>query len=157
MLNLDLEFVRRVTVPTVSGAIIQPSPIHGFGLFAQRPFRQREMLCILDGQILEVDEYATIKAAYDESSAPDRLRNMLIECNGINGKILARGYRTHYSYINHGEEPNVHLVSEEGHPLMVRAMRDIAAGEEFIIDYRKENLPLVGFSPDTLETLAKRQ
>lgn len=137
MSTLDLDFLRQSTIPSISGALIKPSPIHGFGLFAEQLFRAREMLCRLDGQLLEISEYLAITTSYNENKGDDKLKNLLIECNKINGRILARAYRTHYSFINHSTEPNADLTKKEGGPLVLRALKDIQEGEEILIDYRQ--------------------
>lgn len=51
--------------------------------------------------------------------------------------LLVRPFRTKYSFVNHSRTPNVRIAR---HPLRLVALRDIAEGEEFLLDYREEPL-----------------
>jgi len=149
----DIHFINKTTVPTINHVTIKPSPIHGFGLFADKDFAENMMLCTLDGQWLEPEEYQRLKEGYSDGESPSPLNNLLVECNGLSGKVLARAYRTHYSWINHSSEPNVYL-HQKGHaPLSLRTLRPIKAGEELVLDYSKETMPDVGYSERSKELL----
>lgn len=105
-------------------SVIQPSQIHGHGLFATDSITEGTELGSLDGQLI-----------------PESLhnkKNLTLEWNAIKEDVLlVRPYRTKYSYINHSRTPNLKLVSN---PLRVITKRNISRGEEFTLDYREEKL-----------------
>lgn len=116
----DLEDV----INNLKYTIIQPSKIHGNGLFAVKSIPSGTELGELDGQVI-----------------PESLHNKLgltLEWNAIQENVLlVRPYRTKYSYINHSRTPNLKLV---GYPLKVVTLTTISEGEELTLDYRKEKL-----------------
>lgn len=116
----DLEDV----INNLKYTIIQPSKIHGNGLFAVNSIPSGTELGELDGQVI-----------------PESLHNKLgltLEWNAIQENVLlVRPYRTKYSYINHSRTPNLKLV---GYPLKVVTLTTISEGEELTLDYRKEKL-----------------
>ena len=102
---------------------IRPSTIHGDGLFATNSINANSILGILDGQLVPWDEQFSTA----------------FEWNAISeSQLLIRPLRSKYSYINHSRTPNL---QREYHPLRVTALKDIKAGEELTLDYRKEPLP----------------
>lgn len=115
---------------------IDKSDIHGFGLFAACPLQRGRILGTLDGQVMSWDHYHALRTAL---SLPSKAQDYLFfEWNSLSpDTLLVRAFRTKYSYINHARQPNVELQS---YPLQVIALRDIAQGEELLLDYRKEPL-----------------
>ena len=105
---------------------ISQSTIHGHGLFASEGFFTDEQLCLLDGQRVPWSVYS-------------RREGFSGEWNAISGDVLViRPFRTRYYYINHSRSPNLQVLED---PLRVVALRDIAAGDELLLDYRREPLP----------------
>ncbi|EGQ63713.1 hypothetical protein GGI1_21152 [Acidithiobacillus sp. GGI-221] len=143
----DLLFVRTNTKALFCGAEIRNSPVHGFGLFASRKWSAGEVPCDrMDGQILSHDEYEQLQMRM--APALGRMRNFFfMEWNALPGNmLLARPFRTSYSYINHSPEPNLKVAFDglapcKGASLSLVVLRDIQPDEEFTLDYRLEPLP----------------
>jgi hypothetical protein len=116
------------------GTILE-SPIHGFGLWANRTIEAGEVLCILDGQLINYDEFDTLTSRRQDLP--------YIEWNAISGdRILVRMFRTKYSYINHSRTPNCHVLQGEDSFIYVLVLNEtIKQGCEITIDYRNEPLP----------------
>ncbi len=123
-------------IDNISHAEIRPSSIHGFGLFATEPISAGTILGVLDGQVIDWDEYDLICSSL---SLPKQVKqNIFMEWNALSESVLlVRPLRTKYSFINHSRTPNVHL---EYHPLRVVVSRDLQEGEELLLDYRCEPL-----------------
>jgi hypothetical protein len=137
----DLHFARTHTKPLFEGAEIRNSPIHGFGLFATRDWSPGDIPCArLDGQALSYEEYELLRARL--TPALGRMRKFFfMEWNALPGDmLLARPFRTTYSFINHSPVPNLELLST-GENLSIVVVRKVDANEEFTLDYRKEPLP----------------
>lgn len=124
-------------VNNIELADVLPSHTHGKGLFASRNIEAGVVLAVLDGQIVEYDFYHQIKRAVQLSERVNGYLFMEWNCLG-KGRILARMFRTKYSFINHSRNPNLVLT---GLPLEVRTARAIHAGEELFLDYSAEPLP----------------
>lgn len=123
-------------IDNVSPTYIDDSDIHGLGLFAAESLERGTVLGTLDGQVMSWDRYCSVRAAL--SLPPDAKEYLFLEWNALApDTLLVRAFRTKYSYINHARQPNVELRSR---PLEVVALRDIAQGEELLLDYRKEPL-----------------
>jgi hypothetical protein len=137
----DLLFVRTNAKALFGGAEIRNSPVHGFGLFALRKWSAGEVPCNrLDGQVLSHDEYEQLQLRM--APALGRMRHFFfMEWNALpDDMLLARPFRTSYSFINHSPEPNL-KVSFDGNYLSLVVLRDIQTDEEFTLDYRLEPLP----------------
>ncbi|MEL6343299.1 MAG: SET domain-containing protein [Myxococcota bacterium] len=105
---------------------IQPSTVHGHGLYATRAFADGEQLATLSGQKVPWDRYK-------------RAQGFSGEWNATAGDILVvRPFRTRYYYINHSRTPNLKVLED---PLRIITLRAIAPGEELLLDYRAEPLP----------------
>lgn len=136
----DLLFVRTHTKALFGDAEIRNSPVHGFGLFALRKWSAGDVPCArLDGQVLSHDEYEQLQVRI--APALGRMRNFFfMEWNALpDNMLLARPFRTTYSYINHSPDPNLKVSFNDG--LSLIALRDIHQDEEFTLDYRLEPLP----------------
>lgn len=103
---------------------VQPSPIHGLGLFATAAIAAGEVVAVKGGHILTGREWARrqpslgdaeIQIAEDLFIAP-------VEPDEREGGML---------YLNHSCDPNVGLRGQ----IVFLAMRDIACGEELTHDW----------------------
>ncbi len=120
---------------TIVCAEIRRSPIHGWGLFATRDIHELEILCLLDGQVVDWDSYA---ATQQESPYGAATGAIFTEWNALDQHtLLARALRTSYGYINHSRTPNLALRQA---PLVLMARSRIEAGQELTLDYRAEPL-----------------
>jgi|TARA_B100000809_G_C15045110_1_gene496962 SET domain-containing protein len=133
----DLNDVREFTLNNIQDTEINESNIHGFGLFATNPIKKGSILCNLDGQIIEQGIYNQICKQLKPSIIAVE-KYLFMECNYINEtEILARTFRTKYSYINHSFRPKVVI---KYFPIRIVAIVDIELGDELTIDYRCEPL-----------------
>jgi len=110
------------TIPHVE---VRKSPIHGVGLFTLKPLANGHVLVRLDGQRVSIVE------------APGVL--FTLEWNALSQtELLVRGIRTSYGYINHSRTPNLAIdpATQE-----IRAVREITASEELLLDYLAQPLP----------------
>ena len=138
----DLLFVRANTKVLSAGAEIRNSPVHGFGLFAVKNWYINDVFVEnLGGQVLSHDEYELLQARLAPGLGRMR-RFFFMEWNALPGdRLLARPFRTQYSYINHSTEPNVRIEPLPCGGLSLVISRDIEPGGEFFLDYRLEPLP----------------
>lgn len=131
----DLDFVRLVTINNIADSLIDESKIHGFGLFAKKDFKAGEVLCILDGQMMDWDFYDELARRIDLKEYQNYI---FMEWNALSEKtLLVRPFRTKYSYINHSDAPNVEVKYD---PMRIEAVRNIHSGDEILLDYSKEPL-----------------
>lgn len=138
----DLSFVRSYTVALLSPVEIRESAEHGFGLYATEDITKDQDLGVLDGQRMSVLEYDRLYHTLGHSLG--RLRPyFFMEWNALDeNTVLARAYRTNYSYINHATDPNLLLVrAPNSCMIIVRAINNIPKDFELFLDYRKEPLP----------------
>lgn len=133
----DLDFVKKVVIDNISFSYITNSKIHGFGLFANSKIQKNTILGILDGQVMDWNNYNNLL---------DFLKNefgiyknyIFMEWNALDKKtLLVRPFRTKYSYINHSEEPNVEI---KYNPIRIETIREIIKDEEILINYKNEPL-----------------
>lgn len=139
----DLGFANHHHIKTIAGTEVRLSSIHGFGLFTLMDRKENEQLCDLDGMWMDYDDYFMMASRIGPGIP--RLKDFFfMEWNYFNGRVLARPLRTSYGFINHHTEPNIilrNMGTKESPKLVVSALRDIAAGEELLIEYRREELP----------------
>ncbi len=109
---------------------VGPSKIHGVGCFADRPIRKNEIVRCWDGEdsrwIPERRAHASPQVAL--------IKRFGIRSRGgywapIDFLRISTGW-----YMNHSADPN--LGSDDG-DVTYHALRDIPAGEELTIDYRR--------------------
>lgn len=136
----ELHFVRSNTIPIIPETEIRESRVHGFGLFATADIQRAFIIAELDGQVMDFDAYERLRSRLGFGLG--RLRShFFMEWNALSeDRILARPLRTTYSYINHSDHPNIEAMIENDH-VRLRTLRDLEAGEELLLDYRKESLP----------------
>jgi hypothetical protein len=107
----------------MSGTCVQPSPIHGQGLFAETRVEPGTVLAKLDGQVVSPAEAPGVVLALEWNAlSPERL--------------LVRPIRTSYGFINHSRTPNLRI-----HDLAVVATSTIAPDSELLLDYLEQPLP----------------
>ncbi|UNK49534.1 SET domain-containing protein [Lysobacter sp. S4-A87] len=112
-------------LPTVTDAVVRDSAIHGRGLYSTRTRGAGEVLCVLDGQVVDVAAFPGIVDA--------------LEWNALGpSRLLVRGIRTSYGYINHSATPNV-AIDADGRTM--RTCEAVAAGGEFTMDYLAQPVP----------------
>ena len=105
---------------------IDISEVHGFGVFANINIDKQETLFNLSGQIVNKEII-------------DKL-NFYGEWNAIkHNKFLVRKNRTTYGFINHSKTPNCYL---DQNLMCLISLKKIYKGEEILLDYRKEPLPI---------------
>jgi len=121
-----LEAMRRSNdcVETIADARRAPSAAHGTGLFSTRKRPPGELVCLLDGQSVSLDQFPEV---------------LDLEWNALSDRVLlVRPLRTSYGYINHSDTPNLAI---EPSGLRVITLRAIEAGEELTLDYFAPPLP----------------
>jgi len=125
-----LEFI----VDNIDNTEIRGSAVHGRGLFALRVFHPDDVLCWLNGQVIDWDSYNKMM-----DTNPYGKKNILfVEWNALSiNTLLVRPFRTKYSFINHGKSPNLVI---RYNPIRVVVKKQINVGEELILDYRCEPL-----------------
>jgi SET domain-containing protein len=120
-------------MPPVEGLRVGHSAIHGYGVYATRPFRRGEVIIHADGVIYREhdtfdDEYALILPGYEPG--PD----------GDEGPPIYYDLADQTRWINHSCDPNSEVDSRWDPELRMAypwwvALCDIAAGEEITYDY----------------------
>ncbi len=126
-------------IQTIDGVELRASPIQGQGIFATRDFAAGELLCILDGQVVDVTRHPAVIDALEWNALSPAL-------------LLVRPLRSSYGYINHSGRPNV-SIDEDGHHM--RTSRAIAAGEELTMDYFAQPVPAAYLDSDEAEALRR--
>jgi hypothetical protein len=127
---VDIQFLLRAIdrssdcLETIADTQRGPSTIQGTGLFTLRPRRTGELLCVLDGQRIQIEHF------------PELLD---LEWNALTEReLLVRPLRTSYGYINHSSTPNL-AIEPDGVRLV--ATQDIEAGAELTLDYFAPPVP----------------
>lgn len=109
---------------------VKKSAVHGFGLFARKNLRVKDIICLYSGNIVS----ETTKSQY------------IAELKDKDGNILIDGQHVkNFSgrWLNHSARPNARLVKPIGgilhykskHAIMVECIRDIGEGDEIFINY----------------------
>jgi uncharacterized protein len=109
---------------------VRQSPIHGLGVFAEEDIPAGTVLWrfepLLDRMILEAD----LAGLPEEVVA---FVDIYSEYFPELGLLVLSGDNDRYT--NHSEAPNTEVILPNGPEAHVRALRDIAAGEEITCDY----------------------
>jgi SET domain-containing protein len=110
--------------------VVRDSAIHGRGVFARRPIKAGEFVIDYRGAVLTWEEASNAFL----NRGGDHGHTMLFDLgddlviDGAHGGNEAR-------FINHGCEPNCEAVIT-GRTIEIHAARDIAKGEELLLDYQ---------------------
>jgi len=111
---------------------VRQSDIHGRGVFARVALAAGEELIDYHGEVITWQEasrrYESGDQDYGHTFFFDIDDGLVID-GGVNGNESR--------WINHSCEPNCEFV-QQGRRVFVRALRDIAGGEELLLDYRLE-------------------
>ena len=106
-----------------SGLIIRSSAIHAAGCYTMRPLRQGRTVCEYDGPRFSK---GVADARYEGRSIT------YLFSFGEEGTVID-GFGT-AMFLNHSCDPNCETEEEQGR-IYIRAIRDIAAGEELTYEY----------------------
>lgn len=109
-------------------ARVKKSKIHGYGLFAVKPIRKREIVAIKGGHIFRENMIGKLEAKDDESY-------IQIEDDFWIGAIKKSEVKGNKLFLNHSCEPNVGIRGQ----ISFIAMRNIKPGEELTYDWAMEN------------------
>jgi hypothetical protein len=127
-------------IETIPDLELAPSPVQGRGMFAKRVFATGEMLCRLDGQLVDITRHPAVIDALEWNALSP-------EC------LLVRALRTSYGFINHdGAQPNV-SIDADGRTM--RACRRIAPGDELTMDYFAQPVPAAYLASDEAAALRR--
>jgi len=140
-MNDTLNNIVLTTLNNIAKSTLKISHVHGIGLFTTHSIHKDELLCRLDGQILPLKQYQEIRNSLSLSGDQKNIlrTSFFMEYNHLSKTlILARPFRTKYSYINHSRTPSLLLNHSD---CSVKAIRNIRPNEELTLDYRKEPLP----------------
>ena len=112
-------------IETIPDTYVAPSGTQGQGLYSRRAWAKDEILCVLDGQVVEANRYPVLLTEMEWNALPDEM-------------LLVRPLRTSYGFINHSADPNTEIDADYR---TIRAVRTIAAGEEITLDYAAQPVP----------------
>jgi hypothetical protein len=136
----DINFNRTHTIQNISMTEIRHSSVHGFGLFSTGTFHEGDLLCVLDGQWMDFEQYDNLRIRLN--GALGRINDFLfMEWTAFKGRFLVRPFRTSYSFINHSVMPNTKIVQNSNGSLSLVASKPIFKDDEIFVDYRQEELP----------------
>lgn len=122
---------------------IQPSPIHGVGVFAIRPI-PKGIDPMIECRRFEFEQ-VRVEVIRDDPTVPAELKKLVVDmCPENDGFYDIPPFSLNEIgvsyYLNHSGTPNMECDEESGNFF---ALRDIAIGEELTVDYGtygKENL-----------------
>lgn len=109
---------------------VRRSGVHGRGVFAEVAIAQGEIILEYAGEVIDWDE-ALRRHPRDPSDPNHTFYFHLEDGRVIDGGVGGNSAR----WINHACEPNCESEEQAGR-IFIRALRDIAAGEELSFDYR---------------------
>lgn len=136
----NIEFVKKTTLANIDNVFISNSTTHQFGLFSKVNFNHGQLIGRLDGQKMPYRQWLNLRENMKDFTKG--LENyFFMEWNMLkDGSVLARPYRTFYSYINHSLTPNC-KVKEVDDRVLLYTSAYIKKGDELLIDYTDEKLP----------------
>lgn len=108
---------------------VRKSGVHGKGVYAARPIAQGETIIEYRGEIITWDE-ALRRHPHDPSDPNHTFYFHLDDGHVIDGKHVGNAAK----WINHSCAPNCEA-EQDGMRVFIKALRDIAAGEELFYDY----------------------
>jgi SET domain-containing protein len=109
---------------------VRRSGVHGKGVYAQVPLRAGETIIEYQGEIIPWDE-ALRRHPRDPSDPNHTFYFHVDDDRVIDGGVRGNSAR----WINHSCAPNCET-EDDGGRIFIKALRDIAAGEELFFDYR---------------------
>lgn len=124
---------KAIAAPTpAAGRRIQTrrSGVHGRGVFALQDIAEGEVIIEYTGQVISWQE-AQERHPHDPKQPNHTFYFHVDEDRVIDAKVGGNSAR----WINHACEPNCESEEQAGR-IFIRALRDIAAGEELSFDYR---------------------
>jgi SET domain-containing protein len=109
---------------------VRRSGVHGRGVFALRPIRAGETIIEYTGEVISWDE--ALRRHPHDPTDPNHTFYFHVD----DGRVIdaARGGNSS-RWINHSCEPNCESDEHEGR-VFIKALRDLAPGEELSYDYR---------------------
>lgn len=108
---------------------VRRSGIHGRGVFAARPLADGETVIEYKGEIISWKE-ALRRHPHDPANPDHTFYFHIDDKRVIDGKYDGNSAR----WINHSCEPNCEA-EQDGSRVFIKALRDIAPGEELFFDY----------------------
>jgi len=109
---------------------VRRSGVHGRGVFAEVALRQGEIILEYAGEVIDWDE--ALRRHPRDPADPNHTFYFHLE----DGRVIDGGVRGNSArWINHACDPNCESEEQSGR-IVIRALRDIAAGEELSFDYR---------------------
>ncbi|CAE7618420.1 unnamed protein product [Symbiodinium sp. CCMP2592] len=131
---------RFVTVPVKAGTVLRSDTLINFREYLQGPKGERAAIHLQSAEEIEaLAEYFSI------GNVSTEVREKMVGFIGSIGADRAQGtpvsfVLTHSFHVNHGDNPNFYDFVENG-VLYYKTMRDLAAGEELIVNYRAMGMP----------------
>ncbi|MBI1801006.1 MAG: SET domain-containing protein [Chloroflexi bacterium] len=111
--------------PIGGSIVVGPSRIGGRGLFSAKPRAARDVLMIIGGEVISAEE--ATRRERDEN-------NWTIYWHSDH-RCLDTARTEQARFLNHSCFPNAATVRRDDDTLTLVASRDIAAGEEIVMDY----------------------
>ena len=126
-----------LVVDNMPAGRIDESETHGHDMFARYDVPEGAVVGTMDdGQVIGWDDFDALVARHPDDLGASS--DLFMEWNALSeDTLLVRPFRTKYSFVSHSRAPNVRIARR---PLRLVALRDIAEGEEFLLDYREEPL-----------------
>ncbi|WP_338414787.1 SET domain-containing protein-lysine N-methyltransferase [uncultured Sphaerotilus sp.] len=109
---------------------VRRSGVHGKGVYAQVPLRAGEIIIEYKGEVIPWDE-ALRRHPHDPSDPNHTFYFHIDDTHVIDGGVRGNSAR----WINHACAPNCETEDDNGR-IFIKALRDIAPGEELFFDYR---------------------
>lgn len=109
---------------------VRRSGVHGKGVYAQVPLRAGETVLEYRGEVISWDE-ALRRHPRDPADPHHTFYFHLDDARVIDGGVRGNAAR----WINHSCDPNCET-EDDGGRIFIKALRDIAPGEELFFDYR---------------------
>lgn len=108
---------------------VRESGVHGKGVYARRPLRTDDTVLEYKGEIITWKE-ALRRHPHDPAQPNHTFYFHLDDGHVIDGKHLGNSAK----WINHSCAPNLEA-EQDGNRVFLKALRDIAPGEELFFDY----------------------
>lgn len=108
---------------TAADCEVQPSPIHGFGLFTRSALPEGTVILEMEGEVVPASKLADtfIASGHWQGLAP--------------GLCLVSALKTSFAFVNHSKTPTARVELETRR---LRAVKPLHSGEEITLDYDLE-------------------